>query len=109
MPARASAADAARSAHETLSGSPKSNSPSRAGTSGDSASRTPSPNKAVTATATATSALRPPRRRASGDRDRGREQAARGAEDERRPGERRDHQPGKRRVGDRLGRVALPV
>ena len=45
------------SVQETLSGLPKSSSPRRTGTSGESASSAPAPNRVVTTTATAASSL----------------------------------------------------
>ena len=107
--ASASAAAAARSAPEIPSRSPNSSSSSRGGASGASASSAPRPNSVDTATATPTSpadALV-----AAGQRDRpgGHERAARGAEHERDPGQRGEHEPGQQPVAERLGRVGLAV
>ena len=99
--ARASAAAATRSPSVTPSGSPNRSSSSRCGASGASASRAPRPTSPVTAMAVR---VVPSARiaRGEGDQGGGHERAAGGAEQERRAGERREHQTGKEPVRERL-------
>ena len=94
---------------EMPSRSPNSSSSSRGGASGSSASIAPTPSSAETATATPTSAPIRSSRAASAIAPGRDQRPARGAEHQRRAGQRGDHEPGQQPVAHRLGGVGLAV